>query len=83
MFTISCNTRSNGYSLLSGTMDVLDWMVTLNGLSNGWRGVDLDLTCLDHLHLHLAQLPLDRCPSHDLDCHLHLVHLTDLDHLLG
>jgi hypothetical protein len=41
------------------------------------------LTSLDHLHLHLAQLFLDHCPCLDLDHHLHLIHLLDLDHILG
>jgi hypothetical protein len=36
MFTKSCNTRSSGYSLLYGTKDVVDQMVTLNDLSNYW-----------------------------------------------
>jgi hypothetical protein len=40
------------------------------------------LTLLDHPHLHPAQLPLDHCSSLDLDHHLCLVHLLDLDHLL-
>jgi hypothetical protein len=80
MFTKIYNTRTSSYPILYITKYVVnrggEWFVKLLDVV-----VMMILTPLDHLPLLLAQLPFDHCPYLDLD--LCLVHLFDLDHLLG